>query len=407
MYRTIQTTGTDRTSWVRGFAPQFTCWKSSLITIILALLAIVPSHSLRAQTAAVEGYVDVYGAVSGRPTFLGYGPNYGVKFCSNTNGTACVATGTSDSTGFYIENYPPSSAGTYWVFVWNDTYHWGSSSVSIGQAQLGTFISLVTPVANPAPLVPTAIYPLNNSTTVPFNQDVTIKWTSGLDSFRTSSSWPATYDFYASAWGSPQTLVAANLPSPQYFLPNGSLEAATPYDWHVVAKLADNLPPYTTSSANYHFTTVAAPYYTIFTSQVPSSTIPSTNYEIATQFTSTLSGSISSLRFWQAAGETGSHTLRLWSDSGTLLKSVTIAAGGSTGWHEAALTPHVAIAAGVKYRVSYNTNTQQPKTPFAGYPINNGPLSATYGYYGQPAGAFPTIGSTSWYFADVKFSQNP
>jgi hypothetical protein len=144
--------------------------------------------------------------------------------------------------------------------------------------------------------------------------------------------------------------------------------------------------------------------YRIYTTQVPASTVTAGNYEAGTQFTSTLSGYINKLRFYQAAGETGSHTLRLWTDTGTLLRTVTIAASPGAGWKEAALIPGVAISASVKYRVSYNVNVQIAKTFFAGYPINNGPLSALNGYYIEGVGQFPNIASSSWFFADVTFS---
>jgi hypothetical protein len=146
--------------------------------------------------------------------------------------------------------------------------------------------------------------------------------------------------------------------------------------------------------------------YTIYTTQVPASTV-SGAAEVGTQFTSSLSGYINKLRYWQASGETGSHTLRLWTDTGTLLATATIAVGSPNVWNVATLTPSIAVSAGVKYRVSYNTNSQDAKTFFAGYPINNGPLSALNAYWDPMPGKFPTIQSTSWFFADVTFSLVP
>ena len=36
-----------------------------------------------------------------------------------------------------------------------------------------------------------------------------------------------------------------------------------------------------------------------------------------------------------------------------------------------------------------------------------GPLTADAGYYGQPTGSMPTTSSTSSYFVDVVFEENP
>ncbi len=125
-------------------------------------------------------------------------------------------------------------------------------------------------------------------------------------------------------------------------------------------------------------------------------------YSVATQFSSSRSGLITKLGFHRASGETGSNTLHLTTDSGADLGSKTATCGGS-GWCWITLDQAVAINAGTRYRVWVNTNTQQSKTGCGiGGGISNGPLTAHSGYWGA-GNSFPTNGSCSNFFVDVKF----
>ena len=144
---------------------------------------------------------------------------------------------------------------------------------------------------------------------------------------------------------------------------------------------------------------------TILTTQTPTAIAVGGGYENATRFTSSQSGYITALRFYKVTGETGPHTLRLWSDTGTLLASVTTSNESASGWQEKSLSPPVAITANVNYRVSYTDNVQVGKTWYVfsnGGTISNPPLTANKGYWG-PGGAFPTTASDSNLFADVRF----
>src|SRR5258705_372890 len=60
---------------------------------------------------------------------------------------------------------------------------------------------------------------------------------------------------------------------------------------------------------------------TLFTTQVPAQLAQSdgTNYELGTQFRSSATGQITAIRFWKDANESGTHTGRIWSSTGTLL----------------------------------------------------------------------------------------
>jgi hypothetical protein len=126
-----------------------------------------------------------------------------------------------------------------------------------------------------------------------------------------------------------------------------------------------------------------------------------TTYSVATQFSSSKSGVITALGFHRAPGETGTNTLRLWTNSGNQLASAQ-ASCSTSGWCWATISP-VSITAGALYRVSVNTNTYQSKSYCGiGGGITNGPLTAHQGFW-LAGDTFPTTGSCSNFFVDVKF----
>jgi hypothetical protein len=161
---------------------------------------------------------------------------------------------------------------------------------------------------------------------------------------------------------------------------------------------------------NFTATANSAPQ-TLFTTQTPSTTKrdgSSVNYELGMAFSSTSAGQITGIRFWKASSETGTHTGRIWSSSGTLLASVTFTNETASGWQQQALSAPLAIAANTTYVVSVNTGNGYYAITDSGLAsqIVNGSLRSvvgTNGRFGSP-GAFPT---SSWqnsnYFRDVVF----
>lgn len=147
--------------------------------------------------------------------------------------------------------------------------------------------------------------------------------------------------------------------------------------------------------------------YNIFTTQTPSTTLDaSPGWEVGTQFYSDTTGCIIGLRFWKAAGETGTNRLKLWTNSGTRLATVSDSTSG-TGWHDVYFPGYVCISKNTYYRVSVNTNVKQVKSfgVFSG-PVVNGPLHGTSGYYGQPIDNIPTTATSSGFFVDVIYEPN-
>jgi hypothetical protein len=206
------------------------------------------------------------------------------------NGTRvklCYADGTAAAASGQGQCYTTSTSGQtwgmtvptgryYWMFVWNDAYDWGSeNSIAWGAAngQAGTLLlaqsfgyaDLYSP---PRPHKPLAVYPANGAKQVPLS--FTLKWTSGLDSYRIKSGWPVTYDIYAYGAGASEQLILSNIPcnpdsSGNCTYPITNLAPVSLHYWRVVAKLNPQLgspgnPYYTNSSARFSLTTQGTTY---------------------------------------------------------------------------------------------------------------------------------------------------
>ena len=157
----------------------------------------------------------------------------------------------------------------------------------------------------------------------------------------------------------------------------------------------------------------AAASQSLFTTQTPAILNArdgvSVNYELGMSFTSTVAGQITHVRFWKASSESGTHTGRIWSGTGTLLASVVFTGETASGWQQQALATPLAIAANTTYVVSVNTGNAYYVATNSGLAtqITNQNLRSVVGTNGRygTSGTFPT---GSWqasnYFRDVVFS---
>ena len=71
------------------------------------------------------------------------------------------------------------------------------------------------------------------------------------------------------------------------------------------------------------------------------------------RFSSDVPGVVTGIRYYKAAGNTGTHTGNLWSSTGTQLATVTFAGESASGWQQASFSSPVAIVANTTYVVSY------------------------------------------------------
>jgi hypothetical protein len=143
---------------------------------------------------------------------------------------------------------------------------------------------------------------------------------------------------------------------------------------------------------------------------------PDTNaVEVGVKFRSDVAGSITALRFYKDATNTGTHVGHLWSSAGQLLATATFTGETASGWQQVSLSSPVAISPNTTYIVSYHTNVGHYSADegyFANSGVNNGPLHALAngadgpdGVYHYGSAAFPTntYHSTN-YWVDIVFS---
>src|SRR5439155_10842012 len=151
------------------------------------------------------------------------------------------------------------------------------------------------------------------------------------------------------------------------------------------------------------------------TSSVPSVTAANdpSAVELGVKFTPSVNGSLIGLRFYQGAGNTGTHIGNLWTASGTLLATVTFPAGSGSGWQMVRFTNAVNVAAGTTYVVSYfapNGHYAADGNFFAST-WTSGPLSAPAGSngvyrYGATSGFPNNSYNATNYWVDPLFVAN-
>ena len=136
--------------------------------------------------------------------------------------------------------------------------------------------------------------------------------------------------------------------------------------------------------------------------------------ELGTVFTPSQNGTVTAVKFYKGAGNTGTHTGSVWSTDGTRLGQVTFTGESASGWQTAEFATPVPVTAGTPYVVSYYApNGHYSATPaYFGTPRTVGPLTAPAGDNGRYRyGAGGGLPNGSWnstnYFVDVVFAASP
>ncbi len=75
------------------------------------------------------------------------------------------------------------------------------------------------------------------------------------------------------------------------------------------------------------------------------------------KFRASQAAKVNSIRYYKVAGESGSHTGRIWSATGTQLASVVFSNETASGWQIANLATPLALTANTTYVVTVNSNT--------------------------------------------------
>ena len=136
--------------------------------------------------------------------------------------------------------------------------------------------------------------------------------------------------------------------------------------------------------------------------------------ELGVRFRSDFAGTITGIRFYKAATNTGSHIGSLWTNDGTLLATAIFSNETASGWQEVDFTTPVAIAANTTYVASYHTNVGNYGTTnsYFATTFDHAPLHAladgldgANGVFVYGFTAFPTTSfSSANYWVDAVFA---
>lgn len=119
--------------------------------------------------------------------------------------------------------------------------------------------------------------------------------------------------------------------------------------------------------------------------------------EIGVRFRSDVAGSISAVRFYKSAANTGTHVGNLWDSSGNLLASSTFFGETASGWQQVEFMSPVPINANTDYIASCfcpNGHYSDDQHTFSSAGVDNAPLHAVKDSVSTPNGCYK-YGATS------------
>lgn len=146
----------------------------------------------------------------------------------------------------------------------------------------------------------------------------------------------------------------------------------------------------------------------IFTNQTPSGVGNDSDYELGTKFTTTQNAIITKIKYYKTAGETGSHSGKIWNANGEKLAEVSFTNESNFGWQIAELTSPILVFPGNVYIVSVNANTEYAYTSNElAVQISNGFLSSVAdnnnGVFNDTPELFPSQSfNNSNYYRDIE-----
>jgi hypothetical protein len=128
-----------------------------------------------------------------------------------------------------------------------------------------------------------------------------------------------------------------------------------------------------------------------------------------------VSGTVTGVRFYKAAANTGTHVGSVWSATGTRLGQATFTGESASGWQTATFATPVQVTAGTTYVASYHApkgHYSATGSAFSPNGVDNPPLHALANsvspsgvYLYTTTGGFPVSSYNSTnYWVDVLFA---
>jgi hypothetical protein len=357
-----------------------------------------PVFSPAAAPSQVTGVSATAGAGSARiswsaPSSGGVVTSYTVTpYIGTTAQPATTVSGAPPALSTRISGLTPGTAYTFTVQASNPN---GSGAVSAHSNQ-------VIPPAFTAPEAPTGV------SASPATSQALVSWTAPSEEGGTPITGYTVTPYVGSA-AQPSTNVSASSTS----LKLTGLSNGTTYTFKIAANNSVGASEPSQPSG------ATTPQDTIFDFATPNmiDTGDSNSVELGVKLTAEKAGSVTGIRFYKAAANTGTHIGSLWSSSGSLLASATFTSETASGWQQVTFEKAVSITAGTTYVAGYfapNGHYSATSVGFASS-VSNPPLQAlanatsANGMYAYgPSSAFPSNSFNSTdYYVDVTFAPTP
>jgi hypothetical protein len=257
----------------------------------------------------------------------------------------------------------------------------------------------VTPAAASAPGAPTGV------TAEPDTTSARVAWTPPADDGGSAITGYRITPYVGATAGTPVTAGASARTAHVTGLTNG-----TSYTFRVEAVNATGAG--TASAA----TGAVVPKHSLFEFATPTTVDANDGnaIQLGVKFRSSVAGSVTGIRFYKAAANTGTHVATLWNEAGAVQRQATFSGESASGWQKVTFATPFPIAADTTYVAGYhapNGHYSVTGAAFAGGPFSNPPLSAlantvssngVYRYSSTPA--FPTSTyNAANYWVDVLF----
>ncbi len=273
--------------------------------------------------------------------------------------------GSAAQTPTTINGTPPATTATVKGLTPGTSYTFTVKGANVnGNGPESAHSNAVTPQGASAPTAPT------NVSAVPAGGEAEVDWSAPNDD---GGSAITGYTVTPSTGGNAGTPVpvGANATSATVTgLTNG-----TSYTFKVTATNA-------IGSTDSPATSAVTPNNTLFDLAKPANVDSGDNSatEVGVNFTPSVSGNITGIRFYKAAANTGTHVVSLWTSGGQQLATAnsTAANESSSGWQTVTFSQPVAVTAGTTYVAGYfapNGHYSYNSQAFASA-VTNGPLTA-------------------------------
>jgi hypothetical protein len=189
--------------------------------------------------------------------------------------------------------------------------------------------------------------------------------------------------------------------------PTAQLAMATTYTAHLSASVAGANGTPMGSPVSWSFSTGSCPCALFSDLAQPANNSAAGTFELGVKLQVDTPEQLTSVRFYKAVGETGTHTATIWTANGVALASVAFTSETASGWQQQALSSPIQLLPNTTYVVSVNANSRYAVTLNGLFStVSSGPLHTVAdglnGVYNSTLGSFPDQSyQSSNYFVDV------